>query len=145
MVSQVLWLKWPHQLHTDSTKGPQMVSQAWWLKWPDHLQADGAQRATNGEPGLVVEITIQLTCWWGTKGPQMVSQALWLKWPHHLLPDGTKGWQMVSQALWLKWPHHLLLDAQGSHKWWARRCGWNDHTPYLLMWKMSRSVLAMLF
>ena len=81
----------------------------------------GQKEATNGEPGLVVEMTTPLTPWWGTKRPQMVSQALWLKCPHHLLPDrGTKRPQMVSQALWLKWPHHLHTDgAQWGHKWWV--------------------------
>ena len=57
-------------------------------------------------------MTTPLTSWWGTKRrPQMVRSALWLKWPHHLLPDG----------------------AQRGHKWWARPCGWNDHTTYILM------------
>ena len=119
MVSQALWLKWPHHLQSDGaqrghkwwarpcgwndhttyrlmgTKRPQMVSQALWLKWPHHLHPDGAQR---GEPGHVVEMTTPLTSWWGTKRPQMVSQALWLKWPHHLHADG----------------------GQRGHKWWAR-------------------------
>ena len=72
------------------TKRPQMVSQALWLKWPHHLLADGAQRGHNGEPGLVVEMTPPLTYWWDTKRPQLVSQALWLKWPHHLHTDGAQ-------------------------------------------------------
>ena len=118
----------------------------------------GHKDATNGEPGLVVEMTTPLTPWWGTKMPQMVSQALLLKWPHHLHTDGahrghngepglvvemttplTCWWgrkrpQMVSQALWLKWQHHLLPDeVQRGHKWWARPCGWNVHTTYSLI------------
>ena len=68
------------------------------------------QDVTNGEPGLVVEMTTPLTNWWGTKGSQMASQTLWLKWPH-LLHDG----------------------AQMGHKWWAKPCGWNDRTTYSLM------------
>ena len=71
----------------------------------------GHKESTNGEPGLVVEITTPLTAWWGTKMPQMFELALWLKWPHHLLPDG----------------------AQRGHKWWARPCGWIYHTTYKLM------------
>ena len=43
-------------------KQAKMVSQALWLKYPHHLQPDGAQRGQNGEPDLVVEITTPLTC-----------------------------------------------------------------------------------
>ena len=88
-----------------------MVSQALW--WNDHTTYNlmGHTEATNGEPGLVVEMTTPLTDWWGTKRPQMVSQALWLKGPHHL---------------------HADVERRG-HKWWARPCGWNNHTTYWLM------------
>ena len=88
-----------------------MVSWALWLKWHTTYILRGHQEATNGEPGLVVEITTPLTNWWGTKRPQMVSQALWLKWTHHSQTDG----------------------AQRGHKWWAKPCSWNDHTTYSLM------------
>ena len=134
MVSQALWLKWPHHLLAD---GPPR-GHKWWARrcgWNDHTTyklmghkeaTNGEQglvvemttyllmrhkEATNGEPGLVVEMTTPLTPWWGTKRPQMVSHAWWLKWPQHLHPDG----------------------AQRGHKWWARPCGWNDHTTYKLM------------
>ena len=88
----------------------------WWARtcgWNDHITYSLMEHkeAINGEPGLVVEMTTPLTGWWATKRPQMVSQALWLKWPHHLHTDG----------------------AQRGHKWWARPCGWNDHTTYMLM------------
>ena len=39
----------------------------------------GHKEATNGQPGLVVEMTTPLTILWGTKRPKMVSQALWFK------------------------------------------------------------------
>ena len=112
MVSQALWLKWPHHLLTDGAQR----GHKWWARpcgWNDHTTYPlmGHKEATNGELGLVVEMTTPLTYWWGTKRPQMVSQALWLKWPHHLLPD----------------------RAQRGHKWWARPCGWNDHATYKLM------------
>ena len=182
MVSQALWLKWPHHLQP----GGAQRGHKWWARpcgWNDHTAyiLMGHKEATNGEPGLVVEKSTPPTGWWGTKRPQMVSQASWLKWPHHLhtdghkeatndepglvvewphhlLPDGaqeatngepflmveittpltfwwgTKRTEMVSQALWLRWPHHLHTDgAQRGHKWWARPCGWNDHTTYILM------------
>ena len=49
----------------------------------------------------------------------------------HLLADGA---QMASQALWLKWPQHLQPDGtRRGHEWWARPCGLNDLTTYLLM------------
>ena len=40
----------------------------------------GPKEATDGEPGLVVEMTTPLTIWWGTKRPQMVSQPFWTKY-----------------------------------------------------------------
>ena len=105
MVSQALWLKWPHHLQSD---GPQR-GQEWWARpcgWNDHTtyMLIGVKEATNGEPGLVVEMNTPLTPWWGPKRPQMMSQASWSKWPHHLQSDG----------------------AQRAPKWWASPCEVND-------------------
>ena len=138
------------------------MGHKWWASpcgWNDHTTYNlmGHKGATNGEPGLVVEMTTPLTTWWGTKRPQMVSQALWLKWPHHLLPNGGKRghkcWAMPccqndhttyflmghkeatdGEPDLVVQPHHLHTDrSQKGHKWWAKHCGWNDHTTYILM------------
>ena len=64
MRSQALLSKWPHHLHTDSA---QRVHK-WWVRpcgWNYHTTyfLMGHKEATNGEPGLVVEMTTPLTHW----------------------------------------------------------------------------------
>ena len=145
MVSQALWLKWPHHLHSDGAQR----GHKWWARpcgWNDNTtyKLMGHKEATNGEPGLVIEMTTPPTFWWGTRGHKW--WAMPCGWNDHttyilmghkeatndepgLVVErttpltrwwGTKRPQMVSQALWLKWPHHLPTDgAQRGHKWWA--------------------------
>ena len=134
-----------------------MVSQALWLKWAHHLLADSTQRGQNGEPGLVVEMSTPLTSWWHTKRPEwwarpcglnehttyrlmahkearMVSQALWLKWTHHLHADGTQRGQNGEPGLVVEMSTSLTYWWHTKRpEWWARPCGLNEHTTYILM------------
>ena len=146
-----------------------MVSQALWLKSSPHLQSDATQRGQNGETGLVVAITTPPTSWWHTMRPEWWARPC--GWNNHSTYTlmAHKEARMVSQALWLKLsPHSLADDTQRGQngepglvveiitpltswwhtkrpEWWARLCGWNNHTTYFLMvykkfkfrWSMS--------